>query len=160
MDTVILDKVSNGERMLFVKDWCLTFVVVDGASHISCIPCPDHGVCSNGQLQCPPLYHIHRPWYNAHGLLPIADECLRDSAMGRAIDSTEKQIKRILARAQGREVCEQVQMGGRLDDSAVARMNATELHDTLLQMQLDTDEVRAYKRLKISSARYSLVVIF
>lgn len=91
------------------------------------------------------MYHVHRPWYNAYGLLPIADECMRDSAMGRAIDSTEKQIKRILARAQGKEVCEQVQMGGHLDDSAVARMNGTELHDTLLQMQPATDEVRAYE---------------
>lgn len=112
----------------------------DGISHFSCIPCPDHGVCSNGQLGCPPLYHVTRPWYNAYGLLPIADECVRDSAIGRAIDSAEKHIKRILARAQGQEVCEQLRMGGHIDDSAVARMNGSAIFDALLQIHSANDQ--------------------
>lgn len=140
MDIVILNKV-NRLVFFFWMTWCLTSVL-DGVSHFSCIPCPDHGVCSNGQLSCPPLYHVTRPWYNAYGLLPIADECMRDSAIGRAIDSTEKHIKRILARAQGQEVCEQLRMGGHIDDSAVARMNGSAIFDALLQIHSANDQVR------------------
>lgn len=138
MDIVILNKVSK--LFFFWMTWCLTSVL-DGISHFSCIPCPDHGVCSNGQLGCPPLYHVTRPWYNAYGLLPIADECVRDSAIGRAIDSAEKHIKRILARAQGQEVCEQLRMGGHIDDSAVARMNGSAIFDALLQIHSANDQV-------------------
>ncbi|KAI7873915.1 hypothetical protein K492DRAFT_211870 [Lichtheimia hyalospora FSU 10163] len=124
----------------------------DGASPMSCIPCPDHGVCFRGQLECPPLYHVHRPWYNAYGVLPVADKCLRDSAMGREIDAAEKEIKRILARAQGKEVCNQVRMGGHLNDVAVARLTGTEIRDILSRSADDEEKDMDTFQLIVSNA--------
>ncbi|ORY90964.1 Man1-Src1p-C-terminal domain-domain-containing protein [Syncephalastrum racemosum] len=71
----------------------------------ACIPCPDHGVCEHGELQCQRLYERRRPFYNPFGLLPIADECIQDSAIGKTVAKLEKKIKRELMTEQGNLVC-------------------------------------------------------
>lgn len=71
----------------------------------SCIPCPAHGTCTRGELQCDPLYERKQPFYNIGGILPIADECIHNSLVGKYVAKVEKRIKRQLATQQGQAVC-------------------------------------------------------
>ncbi|KAG2202065.1 hypothetical protein INT47_006257 [Mucor saturninus] len=72
----------------------------------SCIPCPDHGVCKGGELSCDGLYERKTPIYNFHHLLPIADDCVHNSALGKYIAKVERHIKYKLATEQGKATCE------------------------------------------------------
>ncbi|KAI7890420.1 uncharacterized protein EV154DRAFT_252033 [Mucor mucedo] len=72
----------------------------------SCIPCPDHGVCKGGELTCDGLYERKTPIYNFRHFLPIADDCVHNSALGKYIAKVERHIKYKLATEQGKATCE------------------------------------------------------
>ncbi|KAI9316434.1 Man1-Src1p-C-terminal domain-containing protein [Dichotomocladium elegans] len=97
-----------------------------------CIPCPDHGVCIDGQLECPAFFSRHHRWYNVGGMLPLADECIRDSATGRIIAKAEKSIKRELARRQGNGVCQHFASTGSSRNSALVKTKGSDLYKELL----------------------------
>ena len=70
-----------------------------------CIPCPDHGTCVDGELQCDPLYERKTPFYNPYNIFPIADDCIHNSVLGRYVAKVERKIKRQLAVKQGEIAC-------------------------------------------------------
>lgn len=72
----------------------------------SCIPCPDHGICSGGELVCDTLYERKTPFYNIGHVLPIADDCVHNSVLGKYVGSVERKIKKELAIRQGLLACE------------------------------------------------------
>ncbi|KAI8142178.1 Man1-Src1p-C-terminal domain-containing protein [Fennellomyces sp. T-0311] len=102
----------------------------------SCIPCPDHGVCADGALLCPGLYKRRRPLYNAFGLLPVADECIQDSAIGRAVARTEKRIKYILARQQGQHMCDYVGRFGSAEGLSMIHIKREDIKQAVLERYL------------------------
>lgn len=71
-----------------------------------CIPCPVHGICKNGELICEALYERRTPFYNMGNMLPIADECVHNSVLGRYVGRVERNMKKHLAIHQGNVVCE------------------------------------------------------
>lgn len=72
----------------------------------SCIPCPDHGVCKGGELMCDSLYERRTPLYNFHHWLPVGDDCVHNSVLGKYIAKVERHIKHKLATEQGKATCE------------------------------------------------------
>ncbi|GAA5800819.1 hypothetical protein HPULCUR_006258 [Helicostylum pulchrum] len=74
----------------------------------SCIPCPDHGICSNGELECDALYQRKTPLYNIGHIFPIADDCVHNSVLGRYVHKVERKIKNYLAVRQGEAYCNQL----------------------------------------------------
>lgn len=72
----------------------------------SCIPCPDHGICTQGELVCDTLYERKTPFYNIGHIFPIADDCIHNSVLGKYVSKVERKIKNYLARRQGEKACE------------------------------------------------------
>lgn len=72
----------------------------------SCIPCPDHGICTQGELVCDTLYERKTPFYNIGHILPVADDCIHNSVLGKYVSKVERKIKNYLARRQGERACE------------------------------------------------------
>lgn len=70
-----------------------------------CIPCPDHGICVNGELTCDTLYERKTPLYNIGHMLPIADDCIHNSVLGKYVARVERKIKNKLALRQGEAAC-------------------------------------------------------
>ncbi|CEP12985.1 hypothetical protein [Parasitella parasitica] len=70
-----------------------------------CIPCPDHGVCANGELTCDTLYERKTPLYNIGHMFPIADDCIHNSVLGKYVARVERKIKNKLAVHQGESAC-------------------------------------------------------
>ena len=97
----------------------------------SCIPCPDHGTCTNGELRCSGLYKRRRALYNPFGLLPVADECIQDSAIGRAVYRAEKRIKNALAYRQGQHVCDYVLRFGTEEGLAMVHTKASDIREVV-----------------------------
>ncbi|RCH93147.1 hypothetical protein CU098_001406, partial [Rhizopus stolonifer] len=71
-----------------------------------CIPCPDHGVCTEDELICDPLYEKKTPFYNIGHRLPIADDCIHNSVLGKYVAQVERKIKQQLAIKQGELACQ------------------------------------------------------
>ncbi|KAI9495963.1 Man1-Src1p-C-terminal domain-containing protein [Zychaea mexicana] len=97
----------------------------------SCIPCPDHGVCTDGELHCAGLYKRRHALYNAFGILPVADECIQDSAIGRAVARAEKRIKSALARRQGQHVCDYVSRFGTDEGLSMVHTKASDIRQVV-----------------------------
>lgn len=72
----------------------------------SCIPCPDHGICTQGELVCDTLYERKTPFYNIGHIFPVADDCIHNSVLGKYVSKVERKIKNYLARRQGERACE------------------------------------------------------
>ncbi|KAI9337104.1 Man1-Src1p-C-terminal domain-containing protein [Pilaira anomala] len=112
----------------------------------SCIPCPDHGICSNGELECDALYERKKPFYNIGNVLPIADECVHNSVLGRHVRRVEKKIKNYLAMRQGEAYCHYLMENPELGekDIPVTRTSVKEILADLkphLQEQLPADKM-------------------
>lgn len=73
---------------------------------LSCIPCPDHGTCNQGELVCDTLYERKTPFYNVGHMFPIGDDCVHNSVLGKYVSKVERKIKNQLAIRQGEAVCE------------------------------------------------------
>ncbi|KAI7904462.1 Man1-Src1p-C-terminal domain-containing protein [Cokeromyces recurvatus] len=82
-----------------------------------CIPCPDHGVCIDGELTCDVMYQRKTPFYNIGHLLPIADDCLHNSVLGRHVAIVERKIKNLLALHQGEMTCDYAVNNFTVDDT-------------------------------------------
>lgn len=112
----------------------------------SCIPCPDHGICSNGELECDALYERKKPFYNIGNVLPIADECVHNSVLGRHVRRVENKIKNYLAMRQGEAYCHYLMENPELGekDIPVTRTSVKEILADLkphLQEQLPADKM-------------------
>lgn len=92
----------------------------------SCIPCPDHGICTEGVLTCETMYQQKTPFYNRWHILPIADECVHDSVLGRQVSKVEKRIKKYLAEKQGEAYC-----GKSSQEITLSRIPVNEVMDSL-----------------------------
>lgn len=101
----------------------------------ACIPCPDHGTCVDGELACDRLYKRRRPLYNYFGILPVADECILDSAIGKSVAQAEKRIKTVLARKQGKAVCDYLLNSEENTSESSAPMVQIKLSDVLERVQ-------------------------
>ncbi|KAG2217320.1 hypothetical protein INT45_003514 [Circinella minor] len=97
----------------------------------SCIPCPDHGNCMHGDLHCLGLYKRRHALYNPFGILPVADECIQDSAIGRAVYRAEKRIKNALAYRQGQHVCDYVLRFGTDEGLAMVHTKASDVRQVV-----------------------------
>ncbi|KAI8970302.1 Man1-Src1p-C-terminal domain-containing protein [Mycotypha africana] len=84
-----------------------------------CIPCPDHGHCINGELTCDSMYKRRTPIYNVGGKLPIGDDCIQDSKLGKYVAKVEREIKRQLALRQGEAACEYLMTHPDADDESI-----------------------------------------
>lgn len=71
-----------------------------------CIPCPDHGVCIDGELTCDTLYERKTPLYNIGHIFPIGDDCIHNSVLGKYVSKVERKIKNKLALLQGEAACQ------------------------------------------------------
>lgn len=101
----------------------------------ACIPCPDHGTCIGGQLTCDRLYKRRHLFYNPSGILPIADECVLDSAIGKSVAQAEKRIKAVLARKQGKAECNYLLNSEESGSESSVPMVQTKLSDVLERAQ-------------------------
>lgn len=105
----------------------------------SCIPCPDHGVCTEGVLTCETMYQQKTPFYNRWHILPIADECVHNSALGRHVSKVERKIKNYLAAKQGEAYC-----GELSQDIPLSRIPVKEVMNSLkeyVEKHLPADEL-------------------
>ncbi|CAO3616213.1 unnamed protein product [Cunninghamella blakesleeana] len=73
----------------------------------SCIPCPKHGVCNNGELTCEPLYRKHRSFTNHvfNHLWPFSENCIKDTTKTAYVRRVEYSIHRYLKIQQGKKQC-------------------------------------------------------
>ncbi|KAG2237656.1 hypothetical protein INT48_004559 [Thamnidium elegans] len=94
-----------------------------------CIPCPDHGICSNGELECDALYQRKTPLYNIGHIFPIADDCVHNSVLGRYVHKVERKIKNYLAVRQGEAYCNQLMLNPDLNiqDVPMSRIPVKEI---------------------------------
>ncbi|KAI9270654.1 Man1-Src1p-C-terminal domain-containing protein [Phascolomyces articulosus] len=100
----------------------------------SCIPCPDHGVCVDGELTCNGLYKRRRALYNPFGLLPVSDECIQDSAIGRAVARAEKRIKSALAYRQGQHACDYITRFGTDEGLSMVHTKASDIREVVEEL--------------------------
>ncbi|KAI8880103.1 hypothetical protein K501DRAFT_335642 [Backusella circina FSU 941] len=103
----------------------------------SCIPCPDHGICSKGQLTCDALHERKTPFYNLRGLFPTADECIHNSVLGKYVSRVERRIKDQLARHQGENVCEYLIDHPEMDMDDALPIARLKVKDVLHQLKID-----------------------
>lgn len=73
----------------------------------SCISCPKHGICNNGELICQPLYRKHRSFTNSalSHLWPISEKCIKDTTKSAYVRRVEYSIHRYLKIRQGKKQC-------------------------------------------------------
>jgi hypothetical protein len=103
----------------------------------SCIPCPDHGICSKGQLTCDALYERKTPFYNFGGVFPIADECIHNSVLGKYVNRVERRIKDQLARHQGENACKYLIDHPEMDINDALPIARLSVKDVLHQLKID-----------------------
>jgi hypothetical protein len=113
----------------------------------SCIPCPDHGTCANGELVCDTLYERKTPLYNIGHLLPIGDDCVHNSVLGKYVAKVERKIKNQLAIRQGEVVCKHLLAHPESDDSQPVPIVRVSIKDVLaglktnIQAHLPADKI-------------------
>ncbi|KAI9485267.1 MAG: Man1-Src1p-C-terminal domain-containing protein [Benjaminiella poitrasii] len=122
-----------------------------------CIPCPDHGFCSDGDLTCDVMYQKRTPFYNIGHFLPIADECIHNSVLGKHVATVERKIKKILALRQGEFTCEYPDMVDRTENAKpiIARIPVKEVLADLkagVQNQIPDDTFQEVLVLALAAA--------
>ncbi|ORZ09156.1 hypothetical protein BCR42DRAFT_121089 [Absidia repens] len=73
----------------------------------SCLPCPTNGICSGGELSCPPPYSPHRSISNRlrNIVWPTAKKCVKDPIIIKHVSKMERDILSYLAQRQGEQQC-------------------------------------------------------
>ncbi|CAO3600302.1 unnamed protein product [Absidia cylindrospora] len=84
----------------------MTVIEIEGVER-SCVPCPPNGICSGGELSCPPPYCPHRSISNRlrNIVWPTAQKCVKDPIIVKHVSKMERSILNYLAQRQGEQQC-------------------------------------------------------